>query len=64
MLTGTAAAGGIALVNALGNTGGYFGPAIIGYFKDADQSYRLGMVTMAGFIAMTGILVLLSHRRR
>jgi ACS family tartrate transporter-like MFS transporter len=64
MLTGTAAAAGIALVNSLGNTGGYFGPAIIGYFKDADQSYRLGMMTLAGFIAMTGVLVLLSHRRR
>jgi MFS transporter, ACS family, tartrate transporter len=63
MLTGTAAAVGIAMVNSIGNTGGYFGPTIIGYFKDADQSYRLGMLALAGFIAMTGMLVLLSHRR-
>jgi ACS family tartrate transporter-like MFS transporter len=64
MLTGTAAAAGIALVNALGNTGGYFGPAIVGYFKDVDQSYRLGMIALAGFITLTGIMVLLGHRRR
>ena len=63
MLTGTAAAGGIALVNAIGNLGGYFGPVIVGYFKDTDQSYRIGLLTLAGFIAMTGVLVLLSHRR-
>ena len=30
MLSGTAAAGGIALINALGNLGGFFGTATIG----------------------------------
>ena len=64
MLTGTAAAGGIALVNSIGNLGGYFGPLIIGYFKDADDSYATGMLFLAGFIALTGVIVLLGNRGR
>ena len=35
MLSGTAAAGGIALINALGNLGGFFGPYLFGLIKDA-----------------------------
>ena len=35
MLSGTAAAGGIALINALGNLGGFFGPYLFGLVKDA-----------------------------
>ncbi len=35
MLSGTAAAGGIALINALGNLGGFFGPYVFGLIKDA-----------------------------
>jgi MFS transporter, ACS family, tartrate transporter len=30
-LTGSSAAGGIALINAIGNTGGFVGPGMIGY---------------------------------
>jgi hypothetical protein len=33
-LSGTAAAGGIALINSLGNLGGYFGPSFVGLIKD------------------------------
>ena len=32
-LTGTAAAGAIALINAVGNLGGYVGPFIVGWIK-------------------------------
>jgi ACS family tartrate transporter-like MFS transporter len=32
-LSGTAAAGGIALINSVGNLGGYFGPDIVGRIK-------------------------------
>ena len=35
MLSGTAAAGGIALINALGNLGGFFGPYVFGLIKAA-----------------------------
>jgi ACS family tartrate transporter-like MFS transporter len=33
-LRGTAAAGGIALVNSVGNTGGFAGPYMVGFVKD------------------------------
>jgi hypothetical protein len=34
-LTGSAAAGGIALINSIGNLGGFVGPYAIGWIKDA-----------------------------
>jgi ACS family tartrate transporter-like MFS transporter len=33
-LSGTAAAGGIALINSVGNLGGFFGPTFVGLIKD------------------------------
>ena len=36
-LSGTAAAGGIALINSIGNLGGYVGPFIVGWIKDFHQ---------------------------
>lgn len=33
-LSGTAAAGGIALINSVGNLGGFFGPTFVGFIKD------------------------------
>ena len=35
MLSGVAAAGGIALINAVGNLGGFLGPYMFGLIKDA-----------------------------
>jgi MFS transporter, ACS family, tartrate transporter len=58
MLSGTAAAGGIALVNSVGNLGGYLGPFLIGYFKDKTQNYSYAMITLALFIAISGIIAL------
>lgn len=59
MLSGTAAAGGIALINSIGNLGGYLGPFLIGYFKDKTQSYGYAMLTLAVFIAISGIITIL-----
>jgi len=62
VLGGAAAAGGIALVNSIGNLGGYLGPFIVGYFRDASQSYTTGLLAMGGFIIMTGLLALFAGR--
>ena len=62
LLGGAAAAGGIALVNSIGNLGGYFGPTIIGYFKDADLGYAAGLIALGIFIGSTGLIVLTGHR--
>ncbi len=64
LLGSTAAAGGIALVNSVGNLGSYFGPMIVGYFRDASQSYAFGLIAMGGFIFMTGVLALLGAPKR
>jgi len=65
MLSGTAAAGGIALINALGNLGGFFGPYIFGLVRDASGNFTLGLIAIAIGPAMSAIVVLcLGHDRR
>ena len=46
-LTGTAAAGAIALINATGNLGGYVGPFIVGWIKDSTGSFQAGLYFLA-----------------
>jgi ACS family tartrate transporter-like MFS transporter len=46
-LTGTAAAGAIALINAVGNLGGYVGPFIVGWIKDSTGSFQAGLYFLA-----------------
>jgi MFS transporter, ACS family, tartrate transporter len=46
-LTGTAAAGAIALINATGNLGGYVGPFIVGWIKDSTGSFEMGLYFLA-----------------
>ena len=58
-LSGAAAAGGIAVVNSVGNLSGFFGPYAMGYIKDHTGSYDGGLWTLAvaGLIAMCIVLV-------
>jgi ACS family tartrate transporter-like MFS transporter len=46
-LTGTAAAGAIALINATGNLGGYVGPFVVGWIKDSTNSFEAGLYFLA-----------------
>ncbi|HEY0423030.1 MAG TPA: MFS transporter [Rhodopila sp.] len=66
MLSGTAAAGGIALINALGNLGGFFGPYLFGLIKDASGgSFTFGLMALAlGPILSATIVLALGHDRR
>lgn len=45
-LKGTAAAGGIALINSVGNLGGFFGPPLVGWIKDKTGSNFGGLVLL------------------
>jgi ACS family tartrate transporter-like MFS transporter len=64
MLSGTAAAAGIALINAIGNLGGFIGPYAIGWVKDSTGSYAWGMVVLACFLFGAGLItLLLGHKR-
>ncbi len=57
-LSGTAAAGGIALINAIGNLGGFVGPKLMGALKDWTGSYSLGLRVLAGCYVVGGLLAL------
>jgi MFS transporter, ACS family, tartrate transporter len=57
-LGGTAAAGGVALINSIGNVGGFVGPYIIGYIKQTTQSFTSGMLVLAGTLLIAGFLAL------
>jgi len=58
-LQGSAAAGGIALVNAVGNIGGFVGPTIVGYARDTTGSFGAGLWVLAG-VLLAGAVVTLS----
>lgn len=56
-LQGAAAAGAIALINALGNIGGFIGPAAIGLAKTYTNSYAASLLFIAVFLALGAVLV-------
>jgi nitrate/nitrite transporter NarK len=58
-LTGSAAAGGIALINSIGNLGGFVGPYAIGWIKDATGEITLGLVVLAAGPIMAGVVTFL-----
>ncbi|HEX7810291.1 MAG TPA: MFS transporter [Burkholderiales bacterium] len=60
-LTGTAAAAGIALINSLGNLGGYVGPMIVGWIKDSTQSFEMALYFLAGCAFASGLVTWLAR---
>jgi ACS family tartrate transporter-like MFS transporter len=58
-LTGSAAAGGIALINSIANLGGFAGPYAIGWIKDATGETALGLVVLAAGPIMSGVVTFL-----
>ena len=63
-LTGAAAAAGLAMVNSLGNLGGFVAPYIVGILKDATGSSQTGLVFLAACLAVTAIATYLYARKR
>lgn len=57
-LSGTAAAGGIALINSVGNLGGFAGPAIVGIVKDRTNSSVAALALLGGALLLMGLLSL------
>ena len=59
-LSGAAAAGGIALINSIGNLAGFAGPYAMGSIKDMTGSYTGGLLSLSavGLIAMAIVLAL------
>jgi len=59
-LSGPAAAGGIAVINSVGNLSGFAGPYAMGWIKDETGSYTGGLLCLAafGFLSMVTVLLL------
>jgi ACS family tartrate transporter-like MFS transporter len=52
-----AAAGGLALINSVGNLGGFFGPTLMGELKrSTGGGYAAGLVTAAGLMLLASLL--------
>src|SRR5215472_12939458 len=58
-LSGGAAAAGIATINSIGNLGGFVGPSVIGWIKDATGSFLGGLYVVAGLLCLSAILTLM-----
>jgi ACS family tartrate transporter-like MFS transporter len=56
-LAGTAAAAGIALINSIGNLGGFFGPTVMGWLRGVSGSYSAGLLVLASALILEAILV-------
>ena len=59
-LSGSAAAGGIAMINSIGNLAGFAAPYAMGWIKDTTGSYAGGLLSLAasGLIAIIIVLAL------
>jgi D-galactonate transporter len=60
-LSGTAAAGAIALINSIGNLAGFGGPYLIGWVKEATGSTSTGLLVLAVLPLLGGLLVFLGR---
>jgi MFS transporter, ACS family, tartrate transporter len=64
-LSGTAAAGAIALINSIGNLAGFGGPYLIGWVKEATGNTSTGLLVLAVLPLIGGLLVFLGgHESR
>ncbi|WJR80903.1 MFS transporter [Bradyrhizobium sp. NP1] len=63
-LSGSAAAAGIAIIGAVGNLGGYFGPLALGMIKDATGGFSIGLLALAASVALSCPLVWMLERAR
>lgn len=58
LLSGAAAAAGIALINSIGNIGGFAGPYLVGLVKDATDSTDGGLVVLAAILVIGAVTAL------
>jgi ACS family tartrate transporter-like MFS transporter len=61
-LTGGAAAVGMALINSIGNLGGYVGPFIVGWIKDSTKSFEMALYFLAACALASAVITFLALR--
>jgi ACS family tartrate transporter-like MFS transporter len=64
ILSGTGAAAGIALINSVGNLGGFLGPYLVGLIRKENDSFALPLLALAVCPLAGGILTLWMRWRR
>ncbi|MCO8646788.1 MFS transporter, partial [Burkholderia multivorans] len=62
-LSGAGAAAGIAMINSIGNLGGFVGPFAIGWLKQATGGYAAGLYVVAATLAVSAIVTLMLSRK-
>jgi MFS transporter, ACS family, tartrate transporter len=62
LLSGSAAAGGIALINSFGNLGGYVGPFVVGWIKNSTNSFEVALYFLAACSASSGVVAFLARQ--
>jgi ACS family tartrate transporter-like MFS transporter len=60
-LSGTAAAGGIALVNSIGNLGGFTGPYVLGWLRATTNGFTAGLYFLAATALAAGLVAALAR---
>ncbi|HYP46408.1 MAG TPA: MFS transporter [Propionibacteriaceae bacterium] len=63
-LVGAAAASGLAMINSLGNLGGFLAPYMVGILNDATGNNRSGLLFLAACLAVTAVATYLYARNR
>jgi ACS family tartrate transporter-like MFS transporter len=61
-LTGTAAATGFAMINSVGNLGGFFGPYFTGWVRGITPDFSWALVLLGAFLGVAAIIVLILGR--
>ena len=64
LLSGTAAAAGIALIAAIGNLGGFAGPAFTGISEDSTGSFEMPLSVLGGLLVLGAALMWLVREER
>jgi cyanate permease len=64
LVGGAAAAGGIALINSIGNLSGWVGPSVVGVLADITGTPATGLYLVAGLEIIAAALILLFIPRR
>jgi MFS transporter, ACS family, tartrate transporter len=61
-LSGSALAAGIALINTFGSLGGFVGPTMVGYVREATGGFTGGLLFLAALLVLAGIGALVLRR--
>jgi ACS family tartrate transporter-like MFS transporter len=64
LLSGAGAAAGIAIINSIGNLGGFAGPYVIGLVRTSTGQFKGGLLLVSGALAVSGSVVLLVRMER